>query len=491
MPSSSSAATLPARIKPKGWPKKKAAKAPGIGHNSNFKLTKKQAELNRLLGGDARHIMLVGGSRSGKTFLIVRAIVIRALAVAGSRHAIIRFRYNHVRASVWLDTLPKVLRLCFPQLILGGNDQKAPPGLVLVEEHRADGYIKFPNGSEIWFAGLDEKERVEKILGSEFLTIFFNECSQLPWDSIIIARTRLAQTFQGARQKAFYDLNPIGTGHWTHKVFLEKLDPETRTPLGNPSAYAWSYINPLDNLENLDPDTIEEFKNLPPRQRRRFYEGIYVAEVDGALWSYEALEHCRITKADVPQTLSRVVVAVDPSGTSGEESKRSDYVGIVVGGLDIMGTAYVLADLSCNLPPEGWGRVVARAYHEFSADRVVAERNFGGDMVRAVIQAADKQVKVRLVTASRGKAVRAEPVSVFYGYEVKGQWHGDRVRHVGDFKQLEDEMLNFSSAGYQGDRSPDRADALVWLLTDLLVRRTIDPNAGRRSSPSVLPIYRR
>lgn len=447
---------------------------------AEFKLTKKQTELNKLLGSEARHIMLVGGARSGKTFLIVRAIVIRALRAAGSRHAIIRFRYNAVRASIWLDTLPKVLRLCFPQLVLGEN----------VEEHRADGYVKFPNGSEIWFAGLDEKERVEKILGQEYLSIFFNECSQLPWASVLIARTRLAQAFPGMALKAYYDLNPIGTAHWTHRVFIEGVDPDSRNPIVNRYAYAWAYINPKDNSENLDPATLEEFENLPPRQKRRFWDGLYSAEIEGALWSYEVIDHCHIGRNEVPQTLTKVIVAVDPSGTSGDEDKRSDAVGIVVVGSDISGNAYVLADLTCKLSPEGWGRVVADAYHRYFADRVVAERNFGGDMVRAVIQAQDRRVKVRLVTASRGKAVRAEPVSVFYGHQIKETWHGDRVKHAGEFRELEEELLNFSSAGYQGDRSPNRADALVWGITDLLGKPFVQQRM-RVPSPPAIAIYAR
>jgi phage terminase large subunit-like protein len=113
--------------------------------------------------------------------------------------------------------------------------------------------------------------------------------------------------------------------------------------------------------------------------------------------------------------------------------------------------------------------VAVTAYREFKADRIVAERNFGDDMVRAVLHTVDPNISVQLVTASRGKAVRAEPVSALYGYERDGCWHKDQVRHVGKFPELEDQMLNFSTAGYLGDRSPDRADALVWAMSDLLV----------------------
>jgi hypothetical protein len=110
------------------------------------------------LGGPQRHTLLVGGARSGKTFWIVRSILVRATRASGSRHLIAKLHFNHVRATIWLDTLPKVARLCFPGLIL--------------KDQRADAYVSLPQyGSEIWFGGLDESDRVDKILGSEYATI--------------------------------------------------------------------------------------------------------------------------------------------------------------------------------------------------------------------------------------------------------------------------------------------------------------------------------
>src|SRR5215210_8462045 len=148
-----------------------------------FRLTERQTLANKLLGGPQKHTLLRGGSRSGKTFVLVRAMVLRALRGAGSRHAILRFRGNAARASIWLDTLPKVLRLCFPGLPW--------------KPHKQDGYVALPNGSEVWIGGLDDHDRVEKILGMEFVTLFYNECSQIPYASVLMARTRLAQQIEG------------------------------------------------------------------------------------------------------------------------------------------------------------------------------------------------------------------------------------------------------------------------------------------------------
>jgi len=423
----------------------------------------KQLDSIHLLAGPQRHTLLYGGGRSGKTYLFCYAIMTRALLAPGSRHAILRFRANAARASIWLDTLPKMARLCYPDATL--------------VDKRSDGYVEIhPGLSQIWIGGLDEKERVEKILGQEFSTIYFNECSQIPYSSITVALTRLAETHPAVIQRAYYDLNPVGTRHWTHIRFVQGRDPITLQPTRDPDQYRCDYINPGDNAENLSAQMLTEYDALPERLRKRFYEGIYQTEVDGALWTFETIEHARCTPADVPATLKRVVVAVDPSGTRGDEDERSDNIGIVVVGLSMDDTAYVLADRTCNLPPEGWARVAVNAYHEYKADRIVAEQNYGGDMVRAVLHTVDRNVSVQVVTASRGKAVRAEPVSALYGFERDGIWQKDQVRHAGHFPILEDQMLNFSTAGYLGDRSPDNCDALIWALTDLLVEPM--PNSG-------------
>ena len=144
-----------------------------------MKLTARQEEAQTILSGPAQHIMLFGGSRSGKTFLQVRNTVFRALKAPESRHGIFRFRYNHIKASIVLDTFPKVMRLAFPGV-------KWTP-------HSQEGYAELQGGSQIWFAGLDDKDRSEKMLGMEFSTVYFNECSQIPMSSVDTALTRLAQ----------------------------------------------------------------------------------------------------------------------------------------------------------------------------------------------------------------------------------------------------------------------------------------------------------
>ncbi len=416
-----------------------------------FRLTPRQQEATKLLTGAQRHTLLVGGSRSGKTFALVRALVIRAIKQP-SRHAIFRLHYNALKSSVVMDTLPKVLQLCFPGLTIRIN--------------KNDGYGVLPNGSEIWFAGLDEKERVEKILGMEFATLYFNECSQIPYDSVLTALSRLAQKVDGLRNKAFYDLNPSGTGHWTYKIFIEGKDPRAGQPIANPDNYASMFINPVDNTENIDPDYVASLMSLPEKQRRRFLDGKYIAEIDNALWTLDLIERQRVTPDRVP-AMQRILVAVDPSGCSGQEDFRSDEIGISIGGLGVDNCGYVLSDRTGRYSPETWARITVESWREFCADKIIAEKNFGGDMVRAVLQGYDPRVPVEVVTATRGKFLRAEPIA--------GLYETGRIFHVGTFEKLEDQMTNFSTAGYLGDRSPDSADAMVHCQTQLMLGQVTPP----------------
>jgi hypothetical protein len=438
-------------------------------------LTAKQNEANRLLASPASNIMLRGGSRSGKTFLLLRALCQRAINAPGSRHAVFRFRFNHAKTSIWSDTLPKVLKLCFPT--------------VPVRFDKTDFYVEFPGGSQIWIGGLDDKERVEKVLGAEYATLYFNESSQIPWSSIETAMSRLAQkvellpaiaqatgrTFLAL--KAYFDCNPPSKLHWSYVLFRSKMKPGTKEKVTNPDDYAEMLVNPSDNRENLPEKYFEILANMSEAQRLRFERGEWASEVNGALWSMEDRRIPQVTAEDgtiIPArtipgidsqrmselpAMQRIVVAVDPSGTKGDGS--GDDIGIVVAGLGVDGRGYVLEDASCNMSPEGWGRRAVELYHRWKADRIVAERNFGGAMVESVIRVHDKHVAYKEVTASRGKVARAEPIAALYE---KG-----KVSHVGVFPDLEDQLCNFTASGYVGDGSPDRADAGVWALTELMV----------------------
>lgn len=226
----------------------------------------------------------------------------------------------------------------------------------------------------------------------------------------------------------------------------------------------------FDNSANLAPSALAKLRRKYEGTRlgRQELAGEVLDDMPGALWTWAMLDACR---ASHRPEMQRVVVAVDPSGQGADG--HGDSIGIVVAGLGVDGRGYVLADRSCDMSPAGWGRRAVDAYHEFGADRIVAERNFGGAMVEHVIRTADRSAAYREVTASRGKVVRAEPVAALY--------EQGRVAHVGALPELEDQMCAMGSNGYAGAGSPDRLDAAVWAITDLML--------GDKASPALFGTY--
>lgn len=202
--------------------------------------------------------------------------------------------------------------------------------------------------------------------------------------------------------------------------------------------------------------TAIEARYAGSRLGRQELDGEMIEERADALWSRERIEQC--IAAGTPP-LNRVVVALDPPATAG---KNSDACGIIVAGLDENGLGRVLADESMTMAkPHQWARRAVALYHRYEADAIIAEVNQGGDMVAAVISAEDASVPVRSVRAKRGKWLRAEPVATLY--------EQGRVRHAARFPALEDEMCDFAPDGLSSGRSPDRLDALVWALSELML----------------------
>jgi PBSX family phage terminase large subunit len=234
-----------------------------------FNRTEKQKQQTTMLSGPHRHAMSYGGSRSGKTFGICRAMIIRAMKCK-SRHAALRFKFNHAKTSLWYETFPKVFDVCFPGLKVNAN--------------KSDWFYQLPNGSEIWIGGLDEKERVEKILGKEYSTLFFNECSQLPYGSVQIALTRLAEQ-NILKKRAWYDENPPTKRHWSYPLFIKGLDPDTWEPRKDADQFTSMLMNPADNLDNIDSDYVSGvLDNLSERDRKRFRDGEFGEDASGNIY---------------------------------------------------------------------------------------------------------------------------------------------------------------------------------------------------------------
>lgn len=408
-------------------------------------------DASSMLQGPQMEYLLYGGAGSAKTMVLTRAVAIRAMLKADTTHAIFRFRFNHLKDSIIGDTFPRLMKLEFPHVVW--------------EMNKSDWFVRFPwNNARIHFGGLDEKDRTEKILGQGHSTIYLNEISQISYGARQKARTRLRQNL-GLRLRMFYDCNPPGQGHWSYKLFVKGIDPEKgiALPENMRSLMRYRMLHPKDN-PFLPPEYLFLLENLAGKDKLRFWDGQFAPAVESALWTYEQVENIHLPDNFVLPLMQRVIVAVDPSGCHGPDDKRSDEVGIVVVGLGYDNRAYVLEDGSDRLGPggpDGWGQRVVNLYKTWRADAVVAEANYGGAMVQNTIAMVDKNVPFKEVHASRGKTVRAEPVSTLYA--------AGRVYHRVPFPEMEEQMCNFATNGYQGQKSPDRADAMVWGVSELLV----------------------
>jgi hypothetical protein len=400
------------------------------------KTTIQQRAINIFTSG-ANKFLLYGGSRSGKSFIIIYAIIVIACKYPGSRHLVARFRFNHVKNSIWLDTLKKVLKVCFPDLKVHWNNQ--------------DYYITLPNGSEVWIGGLDDKDRSEKILGMEFLTVFVNEASQISYEAYTTLLTRLAQKLDGAKNLLFVDENPPSKKHWTYKVFVQNVEPESNAPIPNAENFAHLKMNPADNLENISEEYLNLLNSLPERKRKRFLRGEFGDDNEGALWSDEMIAQGRIYSAP---PLKRIVIALDPAVTSRD---TSDEFGIIVAGEGHNGHLYVLEDATGTYTPSEWANETAKLFDKWKADRVIGEVNNGGDLIEAVLRTAAPNIPYSSVHATRDKMTRAEPCAALYEL--------GKAHHVGQFPELELEMTSWEAK--KGEKSPNRIDALVWAAFEL------------------------
>lgn len=211
----------------------------------------------------------------------------------------------------------------------------------------------------------------------------------------------------------------------------------------------------FDNAENLSATALMELqaKYGGTRLGQQELYGAILDDNPGALWRRASIDAARITPESAP-TFTRVVVGVDPAVTSGEDS---DSTGIVVAGMTPDGHYYVIEDSTIKASPQEWASAAVKMYEKYKADRIVAETNNGGDLVIHLLQQVSPTVSTKKVTATRGKALRAEPIAALY--------EQGRVHHVGYFTELEDEMCEYEPGVTKN--SPDRMDALVWALTEL------------------------
>ena len=424
-----------------------------------FRLTPAQiASLEKMTDAVARHTLLLGGSQSGKTFIAVRAIMMRAVRYPGSRHLCLRLHRVTAEKYLWRQKLLEVVDKCFADIALQYNHSKM--------------IVAFPNGSTVWFGGLDEGEKGDGLLGSNWNTILFDEANEMLAEMMQKARTRLSPKTRRSDGKTlcvnrtFATVNPTFKTHHLYRTYVEKFDVFRNLPM-NPDVaalYNWIRVNPKDNLENLGQDYIRELSSLSDANRRRFLDGEWSEEAVNSLFKLSDINRNRVATWEAIGRISfdRIVVGVDPAVTSGA---TADFTGIVVVGWTRPGSGdrrssgqyYILEDRSIRGTPDEWAQAVVDAYLHWKADLIVGETNNGGDLVEKNLRSASRTIPFKKVVASRGKVKRAQHV-------VSLNEHGDL--HVAVcLPELEGEMVGWDPS--DESTSPDRLDAMVWAVTEL------------------------
>lgn len=406
-----------------------------------------------------KYTLLVGGAGSGKTVAAIRRVVLRALRAPNTDHLIIRKELTAARASIWSQGLPEVMAMCFPNVTCHWNNK--------------DSIMTFPNGSVIRLGSASDKKSLEKILGQQQSTIYINEASEVLAELFDICRTRLRQK-SVLENKLILDCNPPYKSHFTYKFFYLKQHMNG-SKIPDPENYGYVEMHPRSNAENLKPSYLQDLENLPPKMKKRFYDGAFTDDAEGALWTQSIINSHRVPYInyrhlikDIP--LGLTVVAIDPATSKTETSDLTGIVAVGTGqdiGKDGDENYYVLEDRSMKGTPYEWAEAAIKLYEEVNADLIVAEKNQGGDMVEAILRSTRLRNKgfkgkVKLVTATKGKFTRAEPIEALYE---QGFVHHLDSRQLSD---LEDEMTSYVPHMMTGtDASPDRMDALVWGLTYL------------------------
>jgi len=406
---------------------------------SDFKRTKIQDDAMKMLGGPETDCLLMGGSGSGKTFIALYALAVRAMRCPGSIHAVMRKNHTDVINKVADDAFPGMMKAAFPK--------------VRYNLSKTRWFIEFPNKSRIWFYGLD-KDGLEKVLGPSYSTVVIEEASQMADYGIIeTVKTRLRQK-NSLSKKIYYTCNPPGKGHWLYRVFVQNVNPEDGAKLPFPEDFTHMRLNPIDNTENLDKMALRVLEGMSGRKRKRFLEGEWGDEEEGKLWEMEWVYDNRISREEFDKLeMDKIGIGVDPAIST---KRKSDETGIIVAGVKD-GHGYIIEEKSGKYTPAQWASIVNGLYKKYSANIVVAERNRGGDLVKENIQRENSAIYVVEVVARKGKYTRAEPVAALYERGL--------IHHVDILPELEREQEAFDP---ESGASPNNLDAEVWVLHELM-----------------------
>ena len=394
-----------------------------------------------------RYLFLTGGRGSGKSFALALALAL-LLRQPGYRILYTRFTLVSAEDSIIPEFLQKTALLGF-----GHEFEQVGSNIV----HKV-------SGSEILFRGIktssgNQTGKLKSLTGVNVWVL--EEADELADEDTF---DTIDLSIRDGRHpcKVVLLMNPSHVSHWIYQRFwLPYRLPEEFTGV-SPAGVRHIHTDYGHNRDNLPKDIIDgalRMKEANPARYRRIFLGHWGQTIEGALWDWNMIDKNRRT--EIPE-LVRVVVAVDPSAKS---VAGSDSAGLIAAGLGVDGHYYVFEDATMRGTPLAWATAALGLADKWSADRVVAEINNGGEMVELTLRSIDPNVSYRAVTATRGKLIRAEPVSQLY--------ERGMVHHVGMFRELEEEQTTFTGA--PSDKSPNRLDALVWAITDLM------GSAGQRS----------
>lgn len=402
----------------------------------------------------------------------------------GSRHGLFR--------KLRIDAKDKLFDLTLRKAM-----EAEHPGLweTLKKDHKindSEMTIEFPNGSIIAVKGLDDATQQERILGDEYATIAVDEISQFREFNIIqLLIGRLSQEYEmeidgkpiGKKltTKLFLMCNPPKTKrHWSYAAFILGLHPISQEPHPRPHEWAEILMNPMDNAANISSTYVADLENMSAADRNRFLMGEWGSENEDGMfkaswWRGDGTHKRRAPIEPEHADFDCTVVSVDPAASV---SLGADETGIIVAARsnaeqDRPAEAFILEDCSGKMTPDGYGRAAVAAYYRWNADYIVVERDGLGLHAKAIIHGIDPGIPIVLeATAGVEKPSRALPIAGFY--------EAGRVHHCGTFQKLEDQMEEFSlDWSRRKDGSPDRLDAMVYAIRNLLAKEMVKRGAAR------------
>lgn len=381
----------------------------------------------------SRYYLVTGGRGSGKSFTVTLFLLNLTYETG---HVILFTRWT--LTSAFISIIPEFIDKI--ELMNKQGDFEVTQSEI----------INKVTGSRILFRGIKTSQgtataNLKSIAG---VTTFILDESEELNDEDVFDRIDLSIRAVDKPNRVILVMNPSYKSHWIYSRFVrQKTDNCT-----------YIHTTYLDNQRNLSQSFLDQAERVKRENLHRYehlFLGKWLDDADGLLWSRPLLEKAKIV---TKPNLDRIVVAIDPAVSANMDS---DETGIVVLGKDTNGKGYVLEDLSGKYSPNEWAKVASQAFKNWDADCIVAEKNQGGDMVESVLRAQNGTARIKLVTATKGKFVRAEPIYSLY--------EQNKIFHVGSFPILEKQMVTFDP---DKGKSPDRVDALVWGFTELMLGST-------------------